>query len=88
MTFLIIIIIVGLIWYAIKVGFNIGCLIGGIIGVIIGSSIGKAGGGSASNGWIIFGAIGFVVGGLTWALTKNHLIMNHNSYCLQIFDQL
>lgn len=64
MTFLIIIIIVGLIWYALKVGFNIGSLIGGIIGVIIGSSIGLAGSGGASNGWIIFGAIGFFIGGL------------------------
>jgi len=64
MTFLIIIIIVGLIWYSVKVGFNIGSLIGGIIGAIIGSSLGVAGGGGASNGWIIFGAIGFVIGGL------------------------
>lgn len=68
MIFLIIIIIGGLIWYAIKVGFNIGSLIGGIIGVVIGSSLGIAGDGGASNGWIIFGAIGFVVGGL---ISKN-----------------
>lgn len=64
MTFLIIIIIVGLIWYSMKIGFNFGSLIGGIIGVIIGSSLGIAGDSGASNGWIIFGAIGFVIGGL------------------------
>ena len=64
MTFLIIVIIGGLIWYSMKIGFNIGALIGGIVGVIIGSSIGLAGSGGASNGWIIFGAIGFVIGGL------------------------
>ena len=64
MTILIIFIIGGLIWYSIKIGFNIGALIGGIVGVIIGSSIGLAGSGSASNGWIIFGAIGFFIGGL------------------------
>tara|TARA_Y100000815_G_C13091398_1_gene405794 strand:+ start:31 stop:240 length:210 start_codon:yes stop_codon:yes gene_type:complete len=64
MNFLILIIIIGLIWYAVKIGFNIGCIIGGIIGIIIGSSLGIAGSGGASNGWIIFGAIGFFVGGL------------------------
>ena len=70
MTFLIILIVVGLIWYSMKIGFNIGSLIGGIIGVIVGSSIGIAGSGGASNGWIIFGAVGFVIGGL---ISKNHI---------------
>jgi hypothetical protein len=64
MTFLIFIIIGGLIWYSMKIGFNIGALIGGIVGAIVGSNIGLAGSGGASNGWIIFGAIGFVLGGL------------------------
>lgn len=64
MNFLIFVIVIGLIWYAVKIGFNIGCIVGGIIGIIIGSNLGIAGGGSASNGWIIFGAIGFFVGGL------------------------
>lgn len=64
MSFLVVIIIAGLIWYALKVGFNIGSLIGGIIGAMIGSSVGIAGGGGATSGTIIFGAIGFVVGGL------------------------
>ena len=64
MNFLILVIIIGLIWYGLKIGFNIGCVIGGIIGAIIGSSLGIAGSGGASSGLIIFGAIGFFVGGL------------------------
>lgn len=66
MNLLIGIVILGLIWYSIRVGFNIGSLLGGIIGVIIGSSLGIAGGGDAVNGFIIFGAIGFVIGGLVY----------------------
>ena len=46
------------------VGLNIGAIIGCIIGLIIGSSLGIAGGGDAVNGIAIFGAIGFIVGGL------------------------
>lgn len=64
MTILIIVIIIGLIWYYKTVGFNFGSFIGLIIGLIIGSSLGIAGSGGASNGSIIFGAIGFVIGGL------------------------
>jgi hypothetical protein len=71
MGFLTIVIIVGLVWYSMRVGFNFGSLVGGIIGVLIGSSLGIAGGGSAVNGWIIFGAIGFVIGGLVFKNWRN-----------------
>lgn len=71
MTVLIIIVIVGLIWYSTKIGFNIGSLIGGIAGAIIGSSLGIAGSGGASSGTIIFGAIGFVIGGLIFKNWQN-----------------
>ena len=64
MTVLIIVIIIGLIWYYKAVGFNFGSLLGLIVGLIVGSSLGIAGSGGASNGSIIFGAIGFVIGGL------------------------
>lgn len=64
MILLIIVIIVGLLWYSKSIGFNFGSLIGLIIGLIIGSSLGIAGSGGAANGSIIFGAIGFVIGGM------------------------
>jgi|TARA_B110000240_G_C13128762_1_gene295845 hypothetical protein len=71
MTFLIIIIIGGLIWYSVKIGFNFGSLIGGILGCIVGSSLGIAGSGGAASGTIIFGAIGFVIGGLIFKNWQN-----------------
>jgi hypothetical protein len=71
MTILIITIIVGLIWYYNKIGFNPGAIIGGVIGIIIGSSIGIAGGGDAVNGVVIFGAIGFFIGGLIFKNWQN-----------------
>lgn len=64
MTLLIIAIIIGLLWFKKRIGFNFGSIIGGIIGVIIGSNLGISGNGEATNGFIIFGAIGFIVGGL------------------------
>lgn len=64
MTLLIIVIIIGLIWSARSIGFNFGSILGGIIGIFLGSSIGIAGSGGAASGVIIFGAIGFVVGGM------------------------
>jgi hypothetical protein len=64
MTLLIIAIIIGLIWFTKSIGFNFGSIIGGVIGVIIGSNLGIAGSGGATNGFIIFGAIGFIIGGL------------------------
>ena len=71
MLILIIIIIAGLIWYSIKIGFNFGWLIGGVLGAIIGSSLGSAGSGGASSGTIIFGEIGFVIGGLIFKNWQN-----------------
>ena len=64
MGLLIIIIVIGLIWYTKAVGFNIGCIVGGVIGAVVGSSLGIAGSGGASNGLVVFAAIGFIVGGL------------------------
>lgn len=64
MTLLIIAIIIGLIWFTKSIGFNIGSLIGAIIGAIIGSNLGIAGSGGATNGFIIFAGIGFILGGL------------------------
>lgn len=71
MGLLIIIIIVGLIWYTKAIGFNAGCIIGGILGAFVGSSLGIAGGGGATNGLVIFMAIGFVVGGLVFKNINN-----------------
>lgn len=64
MIILTIIIIVALYFVYKKIGLNIGSVIGGIIGLIIGSGIGIAGGGTAIAGTPIFGAIGFIIGGL------------------------
>ena len=73
MTLLTIIIIIGLIWFSIKIGFNFGSLVGGILGAIIGSNIGIAGSGTAVNGTVIFGAIGFIVGGLIFKNWNNSI---------------
>lgn len=43
---------------------NTGGCVGVVIGVILGSSLGVAGGGGADNGLLIFGAVGFIIGGL------------------------
>jgi hypothetical protein len=71
MTFLTIIVVVGLIWYAYAIGFNFGSLVGGVFGLIIGSSLGIAGSGGATSGTIIFGAIGFIIGGLIFKNWQN-----------------
>ncbi len=51
--------------------FNWGGCLGGIIGLFIGGSIGVSGSGGADNGWLLFGAIGFVIGGLIYRPSKN-----------------
>lgn len=71
MTLLIILIIIGLAWYGLTIGFNFGSLLGGIIGLFVGSSLGIAGSGGATSGSIIFGAIGFVMGGLIFKKNRN-----------------
>jgi len=64
MTILVIIILVALYFTYRKIGLNIGSIIGGIIGLVVGSSLGIAGGGIAVVGTPIFGALGFIIGGL------------------------
>lgn len=73
MIILTIIILVVLYFVYKKVGLNIGSVIGGIIGLVIGSSIGVAAGGTAIAGTPIFGAIGFIIGGLM--AKKNWIII-------------
>ena len=63
MTLLIIAIIIALLWFKKRIGFNFGSIIGSLIGVIIGSNLGITENGEATNGYIIFGAIGFIMGG-------------------------
>lgn len=64
MAVLTIAILIGLYFTYKVVGLNIGSIIGCIIGLVIGSSLGVAGGGTAVSGIAIFGAIGFIIGGL------------------------
>ena len=64
MIILTIVILIGLYFVYRKVGLNYGALIGLVIGLIIGSSLGIAGGGTAIAGTPIFGALGYIIGGL------------------------
>ena len=73
MTILIIVLVIGLIWFIMKIGFNIGALIGVALGAIIGSNIGIAGGGNAVSGTIIFGLVGFILGGLIHKNWRNSI---------------